>query len=111
VSVPAHVSLVVETQGPVTAAHFEGRDIVLGEGAAREAVEGLSRLGGATLVLSLAGVIALDSAALAQFVRLRKNLRAAGGGLVLCGLSPAVHDRFARTGLAQYLDIRPAPPT
>jgi anti-anti-sigma factor len=108
--VPAHVSLVVETQGPVTTAHFEGRNFLLGEEAAKEAVAELSKLAGVTLVLNLAGVVGLDSAALGKLVRLHKNLRAMGGGLVLCGLSPAVHDRFARTGLAQYLDIRPAPP-
>jgi anti-anti-sigma factor len=108
--VPAHVNLVVEGQGPVTAAHFEGRDIVLSEEAAKEAVAELSRLAGATLVLSLAGVVGLDSAALAKLVRLHKDLRAAGGNLVLCGLSPVVYARFAWTGLAKYLDIRPAPP-
>jgi anti-anti-sigma factor len=106
-SSPAHPRFVIEAQGPVINAHFEGQNIILGEEAATEAVEELSKLAGASVVLNLAGVIYLDSAALGKFVLLQKNLQVAGGRLVLCGLSPAVHDRFAHTRLDQHFDIRP----
>jgi len=109
-SSPARLRLVVEAQGPVTTAHFEGQDIVLGEEAAKEAVEELSSLAGGTVVLSLAGVVYLDSAALGKLVFLQKHLRAAGRSLVLCDLSSAVRDRFAYTRLDKYLDIRPGEP-
>jgi anti-sigma B factor antagonist len=104
--------LVVEPRGGVTVAYFRGRDILVGEVPAKEAVEQLAHLGeglaAGTLVLSLAGVVFLDSSALGKLVRLHKKLQAAGGKFLVCDLAPQVHESFTRTRLDQFLDLRPA---
>jgi anti-sigma B factor antagonist len=111
---PVDCRLEVEVRGQVAAAHFGGRQVVLTEDAAGEVLHQLSEFAeaavGGTLVLSLAGVVYLSSTALGRLVGLSKRLRASGGKLVLCGLSPNIHERFTRTGLHAYLDIRQGEP-
>jgi anti-anti-sigma factor len=103
--------LACEPRGPVTAAYFKGQNIMLGEVPAKEMVEELAqlaaRLASGTLVLSLGGVIYLDSSALGKLVGLHKKLKAAGGGLIVCDLAPEVYEAFAQTHLDKFLDLRP----
>jgi anti-sigma B factor antagonist len=57
------------------------------------------------LVLNLAGVERLDSSMAARFVRLHKKVKAAGGRLALCHLSPDLLKIFQVLQLHRLLHI------
>jgi anti-anti-sigma factor len=103
--------LVVEDRGGITAAYFAGRNVCLGLIPATGTVEQLSKLAegttGGTLILSLDGVVFLDSSALGKFVGLQKRLKAAGGKFIICDMTAEVLDSFVQTGLDKFLDLRP----
>ena len=60
------------------------------------------------LALDLSAVEFLSSTALARFVGLDRELRAAGGRLSLVNLRPTVRQVFAVTRLDRLLDVRAA---
>jgi anti-anti-sigma factor len=103
--------LVMEDRGGIMAAYFTGHNIRLGLVPARGTVEKLSelasRLTGGTLILSLAGVVFLDSSALGKLVGMQKRLKAAGGHFVVCDMTAEVLDAFVQTSLDKFLDLRP----
>ena len=57
------------------------------------------------IVLDLAGVERLDSAMVARFVRLHKKVKAAGGRLALCNLSPDLLKIFRVLQLHRLLHL------
>jgi len=59
-------------------------------------------------VVDLAGLDYIASAGLRVFLLTQKRLRAAGGGLRLVNVRPAVHDIFRYAGFDQILDINRA---
>lgn len=65
------------------------------------------RLGQRTLSLDLGRVDFLTSCALGQLIRLHKKVRAGGGRLILCNVSPPVYEVFKVTRLHTLLDITP----
>ena len=106
--------LKTETCGAVTTVHFAGPKVVLDEAVTQAGARRLfvlvEGMGGCTLILSFAAVVYLTSTALSVTVTLHKRLKAAGGRLVLCGLSPAILETFQVTGLDRLLYIRGEPP-
>jgi anti-anti-sigma factor len=81
-----------------------------GEAVAEKLFELAGRLGGRTLLLSLAEVPLLTSGLLGKLVALHKRTRATGGRLALCDLSAGVHDQLARTHLDRLFDVRSSDP-
>src|SRR3954451_11312124 len=61
----------------------------------------------AAVVVDLSNVERLDSPTLMGLVRADKTLRAAGGGMVLTALRPAVRRVLRSTGLDGRLEIEP----
>lgn len=59
------------------------------------------------LVVDLAGVTFISSAALAQFHVLHRTIHAAGGHLSLRNLRPDVREVFALTQLDRIIDVHP----
>ena len=60
------------------------------------------------LFLDLGGVAMMTSVALAKFVALNRQARAAGGRLTLFNLTPPVRQAFKITRLDTVLEIHPA---
>ena len=58
------------------------------------------------LLLNFAAVEYLSSAALLKLMTLRKKLLAAGGKLVLCGVTPQIYEVFAVTKLDKLFLMR-----
>lgn len=58
------------------------------------------------VVLDLAGVPVMGSLAMGALITLRKALRRNGGELYVAGARPLVLDAFARTRLAEVLNLR-----
>jgi anti-sigma B factor antagonist len=66
------------------------------------------RLDRRTLSLDLGRVDFLTSNALGQLINLHKKVRADGGRLILCNVSPAVYEVFDATRLHTFMDIIPS---
>ena len=60
------------------------------------------------LYLDLGAVAFVTAGGLGKLVTLHKELRAVGGELILCNVSPGVHEVFALTRLTEVLDVRPS---
>jgi anti-anti-sigma factor len=61
------------------------------------------------LLLDLGGVAMVSSIALAKFIALNKQARAAGGRLTLFNLTPPVHQVLKLTRLDTVLEVHAAP--
>lgn len=57
------------------------------------------------VVLDLSGLVLIDSTMMARLIGMRRRMLAAGGKLVLCGLSPHVRTVFARTRIDSLFEI------
>jgi anti-sigma B factor antagonist len=103
--------MTVEPEGPVLRVCFgsdrDSWDEPTSEAVAEKLFEVARRLAGRTLLLSLAEVPVLRSGLLGKLVALHRRLRAAGGRLALCDLSPQARDLLARTRLDKLFDVRP----
>jgi anti-sigma B factor antagonist len=71
-----------------------------------EAIDAAIADGHATLLLDLAGLTFVDSTGLGVFVRAGKELRAAGGGLVLRSPGERVANLLSITRLEEVFEIR-----
>jgi anti-anti-sigma factor len=60
------------------------------------------------LCLDFGKVSYLTSTGLAKLVALHNRLRAEGGSLALCNVSPRIYELFEVTRLTQLFDVRPA---
>jgi anti-anti-sigma factor len=101
--------MTVEPKGPVLRVCFgsdrDNWDEPTSEAVAEKLVEVARRLAGRTLLLSLAEVPVLSSGLLGKLVALHRNVRAAGGRLSLCDLSPQARGQLARTRLDKLFDV------
>ncbi len=68
-------------------------------------IDGVLAAGHKRLAIDFSDVDLLPSACLGKLCRLNKSLQDAGGQLVLCGLSPNLHNVFEITGLDRVLTI------
>jgi anti-anti-sigma factor len=82
---------------------------ILGEGPCQETGKQLfdhvDKVGRCNLVLDFTGVERLDSAFLAKLITLHKKIKAAGGQLALCHLSPVLSEIFKTLQLHRLLPI------
>jgi anti-anti-sigma factor len=96
--------------GEATLVRFAGHKVRLGEQHLRLLGGRLPRLvqesGRRSLLLDLGNAECVASTALGQFVRLHKELAAAGGRLGVCRLSPHVAEVLAVSGLDAVLEVR-----
>jgi anti-anti-sigma factor len=106
---PANEWLVIEPAGGVTVVrfapecgHFLKDETIKALG---ERLFGLLADGHRRLVLNLEHLVRLDSLLLGKFVALHKKALAAGGGVVLCHLSPQLYDVFQILQLTGFLRI------
>ena len=101
--------LTVEQAGAVTVVRFARASILEDEAVAlvRERLFDLvDRQGQRLVVLNFGRVVGLTSRMLGQVVALHKKLQAAGGRLVLCGVSPFLDEVFQTAELPGALCIR-----
>ncbi len=70
----------------------------------------VAELGRAEVALDLANVLFLSSMGLTVLVSLNRQLRAAGGQLIIVNVRPEVGEIFAATHLDSVLEIRPRDP-
>jgi anti-sigma B factor antagonist len=101
-------SLDIEQVDKVTIVRFT--DHLILTGAIAEAVsEELGRLlhdeGRNRLILNFGNVQSLTSLMLGRLITLNKKIRARGGRLAVCGLSPDLEEIFVVTKLNEYLDM------
>ena len=62
--------------------------------------------GGGPLVIDFAGLAYISSAGLRVLLLAMKQMRGAGGRLVLCGLQPSVREVFDISGFSGIFEIR-----
>ena len=99
----------VEHVGAVTVVRFAHRSILEDEVVAliRERLfDIVDRKGRPLFVLNLGQLTGLASRMLGQLVALHNQLQAAGGRLVLCGVSPFLHTFFQTAKLPDLFCIR-----
>jgi anti-sigma B factor antagonist len=101
--------LTVEQAGAATVVRF-ARASILEDEVVAEVRERLFDLvdnqGQRLVVLNFGRAVGLTSRMLGQVVALHKKLQASGGRLVLCGVSPFLHEVFATAELPGALCIR-----
>jgi anti-anti-sigma factor len=100
--------LAVEQTGPVIVVRFARAGILEDEAVAlvRETLFDLvDRRGRRLVVLNFGRAVGLTSRMLGQVVALHKKLQASGGRLVLCGVSPFLHEVFETAELPGALCI------
>ena len=71
-----------------------------------EVISAVSRHKGLALLLNFEKVSYLSSAALTEIIRIREAVRANGGALRLCGLSPEIYKVFEITKLDGDFGVR-----
>ena len=98
----------LEQRGSATVVHFTAarlvEEAIVADAAAR-LDEVLARAGPRSLVLDCAAVTAMASFFLAKLMALHRTLRAAGGTLALCGLTPQLVALLQCTRLDTLLRI------
>ncbi|MFC1806002.1 tetratricopeptide repeat protein [Planctomycetota bacterium] len=102
----------VDESGDVTIVTFTGSGLV-----DQEAIEDIGEqllslvdeLGRRRIVLDLASVKLMSSAALGRLVVLHKRLRVVGGRLALCNIVPEIHEALVLTKLNMLFRIEPHP--
>jgi anti-sigma B factor antagonist len=101
--------LAVERVGAITVVRFARASILEDEAVAivRERLFDLvDNQGQRLVVLNFGRAVGLTSRMLGQVVALHQKLQASGGRLVLCGVSPFLHEVFATAELPGALCIR-----
>ncbi len=100
--------LEVVTEGGVTVVELTDRKI-LDEVIIAQIGETLSEIvaeaDGIRLVLDFVGVIHMSSSALSMLITLNKRTQQSGGRLVLCNISPPIHEAFTITRLNEVFKI------
>ena len=99
----------IDQVGDVTVVRFARASILEDEAVAivRERLFDLvDNQGQRLVVLNFGRAVGLTSRMLGQVVALHKKLQASGGRLVLCGVSPFLHEVFATAELPGALCIR-----
>ncbi len=101
--------LKVVTENDVTVVELTDRKI-LDEMSIAQIGEALSAIvaeaDGIRLVLDFISVVHMSSSALSMLITLNKRVRQSGGRLVLCNISPPIHEAFTITRLNEVFEIR-----
>jgi len=106
---PRRRRLEVEDIGDVTVVKFLDRRILDQDNVAaigKQLFGLVEDLGRRKLLLNLANVEYLSSAALGKLIRLNKKLRAAGGRLVVCNIRAEVYDVLETTKMHHVFDMQ-----
>lgn len=107
-SQPRRRRLEVEDQGDISIVNFIDRKILDEQNITKIGEDLFSlvdELGRTKILLNFNNVEYLSSAALGKFITLNKKVNAASGKLILCNISPDIHEVFEITKLDRLFTI------
>jgi anti-anti-sigma factor len=101
------MELTTETKGDVAVHRLSGRLDTATSAGAERGILGPLAAGQPRMILDMRDVAYVSSAGLRVVLLAAKQAKAAGGGIALFGLQPAVRDVFDISGFARILAIAP----